>query len=217
MTKSNSVPAWLDSLPAESMPQPPVQSREQFLPLDKLSWQNFERLVWRIIRKESNILDCSLYGEPGQAQGGIDILAFYKAQKEYRVCYQCKKEKEHTPSDIKSAVDKFLDGEWADSADKFVLCAAISLEKTQLQEELNTQRKRLDEKQITFSVWDKAALCEYLKSFPDLVDDFFGRPMGRVIQWKGGSRKLRKSPEHRRVKKTPKSSVKTLFHNFCTT
>lgn len=179
MAETTSIPVWLDAPPDGSPPAPPVETREQGLPFDKLSWKDFERLILRIVRRESDIEDCSLYGTPGQAQDGIDILAVHRDQSSQRVCYQCKKVAEFGPSDIVAAIDEFLSGKWADRTSRFVICAAVSLEGTQKQEELDRQRQRLAEKDIDLSVWDGAqsgALSERLKNSPDLVDDFFGRP-----------------------------------------
>jgi len=61
--------------------------RGQALPLAELSWQGFERLILRLVRREGEIVECSVYGTPGQVQGGIDILATHLEQVALRVCY----------------------------------------------------------------------------------------------------------------------------------
>lgn len=156
-----------------------MEVRGQALPFEELSWTDFERLILRLVRREGEIVECSLYGTPGQAQDGLDILATHREKQSLRVCYQCKKVAEFGPASITAAVDKFLSGEWADKTCEFVLCVAISLESTQQQDELDRQRDRLSAKGIKLSVWDGApagALCDRLKRLPELVDDFFGRP-----------------------------------------
>lgn len=175
---TSTAPSWLHEPPDGPEPEPPVQTRGQALPLGELTWQDFERLVLRLVRREGEIVDCCVYGTPGQAQGGIDILATHSENAASRVCYQCKKVTEFRPADIVSAVDKFLTGKWVEVAREFVLCVSISLENTQLHDELDRQRNRLSERGITLSVWDGATaggICERLKAHPDLVDDFFGR------------------------------------------
>ena len=179
MAEKTPVPVWLEAPPDGSLPAPPVETLEQGLPFDKLSWKDFERLILRIVRRESDIEDCFLYGASGQAQDGIDILAVHRDQPSQRVCYQCKNVVAFSPSDIVAAIDKFLSGKWADRTNRFVICATVSLESTQQQDELDRQRQRLAERAIALSVWDGAqagALSERLKNSPDLVDDFFGRP-----------------------------------------
>lgn len=179
MTKSIPVPPWLYAPPDGPEPRPPVEVRGQALPFEELSWKDFERLILRIVRREGAIVDCSLYGTPGQAQDGFDILATHREHQSLRVCYQCKKVAEFGPVAIIAAVDKFLSGEWADKTCEFVLCLATSLESTQQQDELDRQRTRLSARGIKLSVWDGApagALCDRLKRLPELVDDFFSRP-----------------------------------------
>lgn len=175
---TSTAPSWLHEPPNGHEPRPPVETRGQSLPLGELSWQDFERLILRLVRREGEVVECSVYGTPGQAQGGIDILAAHSRQAVRRLCYQCKKVAEFGPADIVSAVDKFLAGKWAQDAREFVLCVSISLESTQLQDELDRQRSRLSNSGIALSVWDGATaggICERLKAHPDLVDDFFGR------------------------------------------
>ncbi len=176
---SSDAPSWLQEPPTGPEPKPPVETRKQSLPLDELSWQDFERLVLRLVRREDKITDCSVYGMPGQSQGGIDIVAVRSGQPALNVCYQCKKVSGFDAADIVSAVDKFLSGAWAGQTGEFVLCVSASLESTQLQDALQRQRNRLAERGIELSVWDGAAaggICERLKIHHDIVDDFFGRP-----------------------------------------
>lgn len=176
---ADAIPVWLYTLPDGPSPRPPVVTREQTLPFGELSWANFERLIVRLVRREGDIVECSLYGTPGQAQEGLDILASHRDDMKLRVCYQCKKVTQFGPADIVAAVDSFLSGSWAEKSREFVLCVAVPFSSTQQQEELDRQRDRLAAKSIKLSTWDAApggALSERLKSSPELVDDFFGRP-----------------------------------------
>jgi energy-coupling factor transporter ATP-binding protein EcfA2 len=177
-------PVWLNSPPDGSALNPPLETRAQGLPFTDLSWQNFERLVLRLVRLENSIADGEIYGIPGQNQSGIDILAEPKLGTSKKVCYQCKKVKEFKASDIKSAVDKFLKGTWLDESGEFVLCTTCPLETTAHVEEISKQRKRLKLKGVTFTIWDgseSGRLSEKLKKLPELVDDFFGRPWVKVF------------------------------------
>ena len=182
MTDTSSIPSQLYAPPEG--PLPPVETRAQVLPFKELSWKNFERLILRMVRRECEIEDCVLYGTHGQAQEGIDILAVHREQQSSKICYQCKNVVQFGPSDIISAIDKFLAGQWADKAREFVLCVAISLEGKQQQDELDRQRNRLAQKGIKLSVWDGSpagTLSERLKNSPDLVDDFFGREWVKIF------------------------------------
>lgn len=174
----DNAPAWLKAPPDGDFPSPPVDTRAQSLPFGELTWENFERLIRRLVKREAAISDCWIYGVPGQAQYGLDILAtLHQTPKEY-ACYQCKQVKDFSGSDIKEAVNKFLDGKWASKANRLVLCTSSALSKTDQVDEIAAQHTILAAKGIEFQVWDGSEggqLSELLKSCPDLVDDFFLR------------------------------------------
>ncbi len=187
------VPTWLDSTPDGDVPKPPVATRAQGLPFNELTWQNFERLILRLVRREGRVLDCVLYGTPGQTQGGIDILAAETADPARRICYQCKRVEKFAPLDIRNAVDAFLKGPFADKATEFVLCVSLPLEGTAQVTEINEQRERLRQEGISLVKWDGSdggLLCEKLKLLPELVDDFFSRPWVEAFNGKEAASKL---------------------------
>src|SRR3989338_8907946 len=184
MNVVHEIPTWLDCPPDGNAPSPPVETRAQGLPFNDLTWQNFERLILRLVRCEGTVLDCEIYGAPGQAQDGIDVLATPEAEPTKRICYQCKKVEEFEPSDIRKTVDAFLNGRWAEQAKEFILCVAHPLESTKQVAEISAQRERLQEAGISFVIWegsDAGRLCEKLKLQPALVDDFFGRTWVKVF------------------------------------
>src|SRR5712664_2065542 len=165
-----SIPSWLETPPLSQI-TPPVTTREQELPFEKLAWEDFERLCLRLARLEAHVEHCQLYGERGQEQGGIDLYARQKLTGQYSV-YQCKREKDFGPAKIKAAVTRFLEGEWADKANTFVLCTQESLRATQRADEFETQQALLKTRGITLLPWDKEELLSRLKDLPKLVDDF---------------------------------------------
>ncbi|MBJ6449191.1 hypothetical protein JGT34_18120, partial [Enterobacter hormaechei] len=125
------IPAWLDSPPDEEFPALPINTRLQTLPFGELTWENFERLIKRIVSREETIADCWIYGVPGQKQFGLDILATANDDSDYFVCYQCKRVRNYTSDDIKKAVDKFLEGKWFNKTKKLVLCVSSILSRTE--------------------------------------------------------------------------------------
>lgn len=139
---STLVPAWLDAPPEEGLTKLPVNTRSQILPFGELTWRNFERLVLRLVRRQENVIDCALYGTKGQAQEGLDILAV-DTETEKVTCYQCKKVDKLDANGISSAVNKFLEGKWAEKSSKFVLCVASPLNGIQQQKEILRQRHLL--------------------------------------------------------------------------
>jgi len=170
------VPAYLES-PPNQLPQPPTVAREQSLPFRELAWEDFERLCLRLVRREAEIYQCFLYGERGQKQRGIDIIAHCGdfSQKEFRV-YQCKREEVFGASKIKKAVEKFIEGNWDPPPSTFTICSSESLRTTECQDEILKQAHALSDKGVMLGIWDSESLSEYLKVHADLVDDFFGRP-----------------------------------------
>ncbi|AFZ27223.1 putative NTPase (NACHT family) [Cylindrospermum stagnale PCC 7417] len=168
-----SIPSWLETPPLGET-SPPVETRQQELPFGELTWENFEKLCLRLARLEANVESCYLYGERGDNQQGIDIFARKQLSAIYTV-YQCKREKEFGPAKIKSAILKFLEGNWVNKTNTFVLCTQESLRSQVRTDEFETQETLLREQGITLLRWDSDELSEKLKKKPKLVDDFFGR------------------------------------------
>ena len=170
-------PAWLYS-PPDKFPSPPVITRAQTLPYHELSWENFERLILRVVRRETTIDECWAYGKRGQKQYGLDILAELLNAPGKFACYQCKRVDKFSTSDIEKAVAEFLKGKWASRTKRFVLCTSLHLTETQHVDEISKQRDILTARDIEFEIWDGSEagrLSELLKKYPELVDDFFRR------------------------------------------
>ena len=161
-------------IPPSTAIQLPVETRLQTLPFGQLRWQDFERLCHRLVRLESAVEYSKPYGEPGEAQAGIDIFARLAGSAKYRV-YQCKNEQNFGPAKIKSAVVEFIEGEWRQKSELFVLCTRESLQSTARAEAVEAQAKDLRRYGVSFQPWDSKELCSRLKSHPVIVDDFFGR------------------------------------------
>ncbi len=152
---------------------PPTVTREQVLPFGSLSWENFERLCFRLAHRGGDVEDARIYGVRGQAQEGIDLYV-RRATGDYAT-WQCKRYQELTTTVIEEAVTKFLEGDWAGRTKLFRLALAPSLNATKLTEEIERQRTRCEAVNITFEPLDQGRLSLMLKDHPDLVDDFFGR------------------------------------------
>jgi len=167
-------PTWIFDGPSDDHIAPPVEMREQELPFDKLSWQNFERLCHKLARTDGDIERCRLYGTQGQEQGGIDIYVSRKSTPKYAV-WQCKRHKKFSAAQVESAVTEFLDGPWASKSDHFVLSVQASLRSTDIDEKIEECRNRLRGIGIQFEALDGEELSLHLKELPEIVDDFFGR------------------------------------------
>lgn len=167
--------SWLNTPPSGVPTKSPTQTRPQLLPFEALHWQDFEKLCYRIVKLESGVEYCKTYGSQGSTQSGIDIFARTNSSSKYKV-YQCKNEADFGPSKIESAVKEFLNGEWINKSEEFVLCTQESLSSTTARVDmLEVQAKILKEKGVKLISWDNQELSTKLKLYPELVDDFFGR------------------------------------------
>jgi hypothetical protein len=92
--------------PDEGDIPPPVETREQALPFERLSWQNFERLCLRLARTDGDVERCRLFGTQGQEQGGIDIYVSRKSTPKYAV-WQSKRHKSFTAAQLRRQSQTF--------------------------------------------------------------------------------------------------------------
>jgi hypothetical protein len=173
-------PAWLLDPPSLETPAPPVVSRQQVLPLQALSWPDFEKLCLRLSRLDGRPEHWQLYGAPGQAQGGIDIFVRQSNSDRY-VVWQSKRHRRFDASKVKSAVRKFMEGPWAERADRFVLCTSASLTETGVADAVEEAAATLRARNIVFDPRGDEKLSELLKDEPAIVDDFFDRPWVRAF------------------------------------
>jgi hypothetical protein len=188
---------------------PPAITREQVLPLGSLSWENFERLCFRLAHRAGDVEDARIYGERGQAQEGIDLYV-RRATGDYAT-WQCKRYQEVTTSDIKRAVTTFLDGDWASRTKLFRLAVAPSLNATELAEEIENQRKRCEAVNIIFEPLDRDRLSLMLKDHPDLVDDFFGRSWVEAFNGPAAAARLSGRKLSREQKLKARGSILILY------
>ena len=175
-------PTWLFTPATSRDLPPPVQTHNQLLPLSALRWDDFERLCFRLLRAEVGPVRAALYGVPGQAQHGIDMYALtpvaLSAPQDTRryVTLQSRRISNVGPKSVENGVADFLKGDWADDSQKFIYATSSSARSTQVLNKIEKLAKSLDQQSIAFEVWDQERISEKLKGYPELVDDFFGRP-----------------------------------------
>lgn len=189
-------PAWLYLPPVNpTQVDPPTTTRPQKLPIDNLSWEDFERLCLRLVELEFEVEQVSetegsvrstkpvarQYGRRGQAQFGIDVyardrllLADSPSQRRYTTL-QARRIKNPTPKELNNSVDHLLSGKWADVTRKFIYATSASATSTRLADKIEELTNQLIKESIEFEVWDKESVSQRLKGHPMIVDDFFGR------------------------------------------
>jgi hypothetical protein len=187
--QTSSIPAYL-WIPVPSDVEPPVESRPQDLPLERLTWEAFERLCARLAKRETDLQFCYQYGERGQAQEGIDLFG-RRAGGARLTTWQCKRYQRFGVRELRKAAKEFLNGAWATKTELFHICVTDSLARRPLIDEVEKQIAKLAEKGISFEPLGKAQLSEKLKLHPDLVDDFFGRQWATAFCGEPAVRNLR--------------------------
>jgi len=144
-----------------SQVQPPVQPRLQRLPLNELSWEQFEALCAALVEANPLTVDCHLYGVRGDDQQGIDVVATQRGADGDEIwAYQCKRYQAYTPGQLKGAVAKM-----AYPADYYVLMLSISA---------TAALRGVAKEAPNLFLWDADDISRKLKNYPAIVEDFFG-------------------------------------------
>ncbi|CAI2408888.1 Predicted NTPase (NACHT family) [Serratia fonticola] len=150
-----------------------VRSVTMTLPFAELTWENFEKLCYRLAGKDADVESHSLYGRTGQAQQGIDIFA-RKRNGRYN-SWQAKRYKKYTHNDLNSACATFLSGGWAGKTDIFYIAVQCPVDDVNLQDAIEKQAKNFRAQNIVLKVLGGHDLCTDLRDHPDIVLEFFGR------------------------------------------
>lgn len=140
-------------------------------PFHKLSAYTFEELCRDLFDAESSVATCEIYGDRGQTQDGIDLLAHRSNGNGIEVG-QCKCYKDFPPRKISEVSDEFFEhwGRWSEeNVKRFILFVACSLKTRQRQDEIIRQNKRFAEVGIIYEVWSGATVRNKLRPHPGIV------------------------------------------------
>ncbi|MEH0420509.1 hypothetical protein, partial [Streptomyces sp. B21-083] len=166
----------LNATPSALAPAP-VIGKLELLPFNALSWEDFERLQWRVMRDVEGLRHAQLYGDRGQAQYGLDVVAL--APDGSGTALQSKKYKRFGAADIKAAANKFRTTVRPFSVDRLIIGVARTVRSTRAVEELAIQRKALHP--IGLELWDEQELSYLLRGRPEIVIEFFGMPTAEAF------------------------------------
>ena len=169
-----SVDSPLEHRPSRIVPAPVLGA--SLLPFDALRWEDFERLLWRILHDVEGLRNAHLYGKRGQNQYGLDIVAFDVDKT--GVALQCKRYSKFTASDLRNAVKKLQESRQKFSeVNRFII--AVSSEGNDINV-IGALRACQDSlKGISLALWDKIYISEILRGYPEIVIDFFGEPTAK--------------------------------------
>lgn len=149
---------------------PPIRQKIEGLPFNQLGWEDFERLLQRVLQDIEGLRDVVIYGKPGQAQHGIDIVASTVDQT--KVALQSKKYEKFTAAHLRDIVDKFSSVERPFEVESLIIGVACSVRDTKVIDELFRVTEGL--KPIKLVFWDGQELSKKLREHPAIVRDFFG-------------------------------------------
>ena len=166
----------LNSTPSAPAPAPVIGKLES-LPFNALSWEDFERLQWRVMRDVEGLRHAQLYGDRGQAQFGLDIVAL--APDGTGVALQSKKYIRFGSSELKAAVKKFRTTQRPFPIDRLIIGVARTVRSTGAVETLAVLRKEL--RPVGLELWDAQELSYLLRGRPEIVIEFFGLPTAEAF------------------------------------
>ena len=157
----------LMALPSE-LPPELIDPAPDLLNTHELRWEAFEKLIYRMARDEG-ALNTHLYGDRGQAQHGIDIVAFPREGRP--TVYQAKRQQEFLAGDLNEAVERYATDRHLD-AQRIVVAVACKAHSTEVVDMLLTLRRAHVDLQV--ELWDRVEISERLRNRPEIARVFFG-------------------------------------------
>lgn len=169
---------YLTAPPVDDDLAPPLGATAPLnLNTHELPWETFERLSLSIARIIDGALDVRMYGVRGQAQEGIDLVAFFDEKP--TTVYQVKRYQAFSAAQLSTAVKKYADGDRPFSATRLVVIVACDAHETATVNELASLRTAYPD--LTIDLWDRTKLSEMLVDQPWIVRRFFGTATTEVF------------------------------------
>ena len=149
----------------------------ELLPFEALTWPDFESLQWRVLRDVEGLRHAQIYGDPGQKQLGLDIIAM--AADDSGVALQSKRVEQFGPAKITAAVDAFRSTSRPFGVSRFILGVSREIRTRQALDRFKKHQNEL--KPVEFELWDKRELSHKLKGAPEIVIEYFGNDIAEVF------------------------------------
>jgi tetratricopeptide (TPR) repeat protein len=140
-------------------------------PFHELGEYVFQELCRDLFDAEPAISTCEIYGERGQSQDGIDLLA-YRADGDGIEVGQCKCYEDFPPREISKASDEFFAhwDRWSkENVKRFILFVASDLTTRQRQDEIIKQKKCFADFGIKYEAWSAAKIRNRLRPHRGIV------------------------------------------------
>lgn len=153
----------------------------ELLPLEVLPWPDFESLQWRILRDVEGLRHAHIYGDPGQSQRGLDIVAV--AADGSGVALQSKRVKQFGPAKITAAVDAFRKAKRPFEVARFILGVSREIRTTTALDRFKQHQGELAKelRPVEFELWDKRELSLKLRGAPEIVIEYFGNDIAEIF------------------------------------
>ena len=152
------------------LPPPLTDPAPPLLNTHEMDWDSFENLVLAMARTLDGAYDVRRYGKLGQAQHGLDVVAFFAERKPS--VYQAKRWQAFDADDLEKAVDRYTEGRRPFGANRLVIAVATEARETQTIEKLAELREL--HKDMEIELWDRREISDRLRNQPRIVSTFFG-------------------------------------------
>ncbi|KEG37990.1 hypothetical protein ACH4UX_30220 [Streptomyces althioticus] len=143
----------------------------------ELSWEALEHLVVALAVQVDQAVEARPFGRNGQAQGGIDVVAFFASGP--AAVYQAKKYERFTASDLRKAALTYANGSRPFGARRLVIVTTADVRDTKV--DLELARLRGQHQDLVIDLWGRQQLSDMLFALPDLVRRFFGEHTMQVF------------------------------------
>lgn len=148
----------------------PILGALDMLPFDQMEWDDFEKLQCRALRDVEGLRNAQVYGDPGQAQQGIDVVALTPGRS--GVALQSKRHARFGAAQLRAAVNKFLTTKRPFQVERLIIGVSREVRSTSAVATLHQLRNELAP--LVLDLWDKQALSDLLRNAPEVVIEFFG-------------------------------------------
>jgi hypothetical protein len=171
-----------DNDPIRSSPSQPTEplllSSMTTLPFSDMPWEDFESLLATILRDVEALRGfVRLYGRPGQAQQGLDVLG-RDVDGSY-VAIQCKRQLAFSASDLQAAVEKFESTTRPYEVTRFVVATSASTRDTKIDDTLTKVVEGFEPD--IFELWGADELTDKLRDQPGIVLRYFGAAAAKKL------------------------------------
>lgn len=155
----------------------PALTRLELLPFDQLTWEAFESIQLRVMLDVLGLRDPRQYGEPGQKQQGIDLIAAGADLGGTALQSKNYAKKLFTAASLRSAVNAFRTTERPFTVNRFIIGVSRPVRSTGVMDELI--RLQAEFLPHVLELWDARRLSDLVRPHPDIVTQYFTEETAR--------------------------------------